>query len=82
MMSNIIAGKVDTEVREVNVAKPVISLPQTAMVTVLDGNITCNDKEKSQISNNNVGEMINSIIENQSKGGKTVIKIQIEITKE
>ena len=85
MMSRVIAGEHKDEVCEVTNPKPVETGQNVesneATITISQNKNACKC-EKSNESRENVGELINSIIEKQKSKGKSRIKISIEIINE
>ena len=80
LMSHIIAGNPGQS--NVTVSPKHSDVINTSVtVTDKEGSTNCKTHE-NVISNANVGGLVNEIIEKNSKSGKTVIKISIEITKE
>ena len=85
MMSNVIAGKHLTEVREVSQPKSndetsTVDIEHKANVSISQANEPPVTIENS-VKTDQIGSMINNIIKEQKGDGKVVIIIQIEITK-
>ena len=86
MMSKVIAGQHATEVREVKEPKidqdiVKIDVGRSTSITISQGSKT-SSSATSEITADQIGSMISNVIKEQKDDGKTVIKIQIEISKE